>query len=53
MTDYHLKVSNNTCVFGTFNSPIYTFSLMGNKIVCTPSQGTNREIPLAINYIKG
>ena len=27
----------------TLPSPIYTFSLAGNKIVYTPSQSTNRE----------
>ena len=26
-----------------FVSPIYTFSLAGNKTVCTPLQGTNKE----------
>ena len=28
---------------GTLVSPLYTFSLEVNKIVDTPSQGTNRE----------
>ena len=26
-----------------FHSPIYTFSLAGNIIIYTPSQGTNKE----------
>ena len=43
MTDYYLTVVKNNCVFGTFISPSYTFSLAGNNIVCGPSQGSNRE----------
>ena len=34
---------NNTIIISTFASPIYTFSLAGNIIVYTPSQGTNLE----------
>ena len=41
-------VSTTECqkliIFGTFISPIYTFSLVGDLIVYTKNQGTNREI---------
>ena len=43
MTDCYLSVSNHNCVFTTFISAIFTIPLAGNMIVCTPSQGTNRE----------
>ena len=43
MTEYYLSISKINCAFGTSISGIYTFSLAGNIIVCTPSQGSNRE----------
>ena len=39
-------------MFFTFVSPIYTFSLVGNRIVYTPSQGTNKEKYWHFYYIK-
>ena len=42
-TDFYLLVSNDNCPFGIFNSPIYSFSLAGNIIVCTPCQGRIRK----------
>ena len=40
---------NKILISSTFNSPIYTYSLAGNKIIYTPSQGTNSE-KYFINY---
>ena len=35
--------NRNNCLFCTFISPIYTFSLAGKLFVYRPSQNTNRE----------
>ena len=52
LIEYYLSIRNNYCLFGTFISPIYTFSLAGSIIVCMPSQNTNREITLTKDDIK-
>ena len=40
---YNTKGCNFCNITSTFVSPIYTFSLAGNKIVYTPIHITNRE----------